>query len=839
MKAYQRILLTILGLTAVLGLTVAGLFIGAFYYVAPGLPQAAELRDIKIQVPLQVYSRDGRLIDEFGDMKRTPVAYANIPPLLISAVVAAEDEHFFEHPGIDYRGVIRGMINELRSSGANVGGSTITQQVPRTLNVLTRAGLNSGFDRFVAKYKEMILALRMEQEFTKEEILELYLNTSFFGQRSYGVATAAQTYFGKTLDELSVSEIAILAGVVQRPAEWNPVASVERATTRRAYVLRRMHETRAIDDREYQTALAEPIVGKRYGVQRQLEAFYVAEMVRAAMVARFGTAATTAGLKVTTTIDSRLQAASNRSIHDTLTSYDERHGYRGPLARVELPGPEAGSDQAPAIAEQIGAETLRAMLDDYPGLLDYESAIVLAADDVSARVFMAAYGEQMIGLDAVEWAAPFINDDATGARPTTVAQVLQRGDVVRFRRTADGGWRLAQLPEVQGAFVSVDPLDGAIVALNGGLDFFLNNFNRATQAQRQPGSSFKPFVYSAAFENGFNPASVVLDAPPDVGGYQATLERVWRPENFGGKYYGPSRLREALKESMNAVSIKILQTMGVPAGVAHVKRFGFDDVAVPNDLTLALGAGNVAPVNVAAGYATFANGGYKVTPYFIDRVTTASGEVLYERKPLICPECNTPPETLVQLAPPAPELVSDITELYPKQRAAPRIISAQNAYLISDMLQDVVRSGTAVRARAELSRNDLAGKTGTTNEGRDTWFVGFNGNIVGAAWVGFDNNRPLGASEQGSRTALPMWTGFMREALAGTVERPPKRPPGIVEYCIDPTSGRIAGDETTDCIFEKFDIDHVPDREPDSGFVAPLDTLEPGAGPRPSGGPIF
>lgn len=835
MKAYPQILLTILALAVGGALVVAGLFIGAFYYVEPGLPKAAELRDIRVQVPLQVYSRDGRLIAEFGEMKRTPVAYADVPPLLIKAVLATEDEHFFEHPGIDYRGVIRGLIAEL-GIGPEVGGSTITQQVPRTLEVMRRAGLNSGFDRIVAKYKEMILAYRMEQEFTKEEILELYLNTSFFGQRSYGIGTAAQTYFGKSLGELSVSETAILAGIPQRPTQWNPVYSTELAATRRAYVLRRMHETRAIDDNEYQAALAEPIIGKEFGVQRQLDAPYLAEMVRAEMIRRFGYAAQTAGLKVTTTIDSRLQAAANRAMRENLMAYDERHGYRGPLARVELPAGVANA-AAPLEPTEIDAEALRALLDDYPPLLDYESALVLGADDVGARVFFADHGEEAIGFDAVEWAWPFITDDIQGAKPTTVAEVLKPGDVVRFRRTAEGGWRLAQLPDAQGAFVSVDPLDGAIVALNGGLDFFLNNFNRATQARRQPGSSFKPFVYSAALENGFTPATVMLDAPVDVG-YQASLERVWRPENFGGKYFGPSRLREALIDSMNSVSIRILQRVGVPTALAHVKRFGFDSEAAPNDLALALGAGNVAPLSVAAGYATFANGGYKVTPYFIDRVVTADGEVLYETKPLYCPECNTPSETPAQLAPEEPELVTDGTELYPKQRAAPQIISPQNAYLISDMLWDVVRRGTGNRARRELERNDLAGKTGTTNEGRDTWFVGFNGNIVGASWVGFDDFRPLGGNEQGSSAALPMWIGFMREALAGTAEQRPKRPLGIVEHRINPESGRIADDGMPNAIFEKFDIDHLPEREV-GGFNAPLDALDPSAGARPSGNPFL
>jgi penicillin-binding protein 1A len=799
------------------------------------LPKAAELRDIRVQVPLQVYSRDGRLIDEYGEMKRTPVVYADVPPLLIKAVLATEDEHFFEHPGIDYRGVIRGFLAEL-GIGPEVGGSTITQQVPRTLDVMKRAGLNSGFERFVAKYKEMILAYRMEQEFTKEEILELYLNTSFFGQRSYGIATAAQTYFGKTLGELTVSEIAILAGIPQRPARWNPVASRENAAARRSYVLRRMRETEAISVEQEQAALAESIVGKEFGLQRQLEAPYVGEMVRAEMVRRFGTAATTAGFKVTTTIDSRLQAAANQAMRDNLIAYDERHGYRGPLARVELPAGAANA-VAPLEPTEIDAEALRALLDDHPALLDYESAIVLGADDVGARVFFAAQGEESIGFDAVEWAAPFITDDQQGTKPTKVSEVLQPGDVVRFRRTAEGGWRLAQTPEAQGAFVSVDPFDGAIVALNGGLDFFLSNFNRATQARRQPGSSFKPFVYSAALENGYTPARVVLDAPVDVG-YQASLERVWRPENFGGKYFGLSRVREALIDSMNSVSIRILQDVGIPAALSHVKRFGFDSEAAPNDLSLALGAGNVAPVSIAAGYATFANGGYKVTPYFIDRVLTAEGEVLYETKPLYCPECNTPPETPVQLEPAKPELVADATELYPKQRAAPSIISPQNAYLIGDMLWDVVRRGTGNRARRELERDDLAGKTGTTNEGRDTWFVGFNGNIVGASWVGFDDFRPLGGNEQGSSAALPMWIGFMREALAGTAERRPNRPRGIVEHRINPETGLIADDDTPNAIFEKFDIDHLPEREV-GGFSAPLDPLDPGAGARPSGNPFL
>jgi penicillin-binding protein 1A len=831
MNAYLKILLTFLGLTGVALVTAAALLIGGYYYVAPSLPQAAELRNIKIQVPLQVFSRDGRLIAEFGEMKRTPVAYENLPPLLVRAMLAAEDERFFEHAGIDYRGVLRAIWNELGSSGSDVGGSTITQQVTRTLNVLTRAGLSSGVQRFVNKFKEMILAIRIEREFSKEEILELYLNTSFFGQRSYGVATAAQTYFGKTLPELSAAQIALLVGIPQRPNDLNPIASPARATARRGYVLRRMLETGAISEVEYQAAVAEPVIAQRFGTQNQLEAPYIAEMVRAEMIRRFGPAAYTAGLKVTTTIDSRLQRASNRAIRDTLRAYDERHGYRGAVAHVELP--ESAAGEAPS-----DLDSLRVLLDDHPTLLDYESAVVLTVDETAARVFFAAHGIETIGVDAVEWAAPFINDEITGPRPQTVAEVLQAGDIVRFRRTVEGGWRLAQIPEVQGAFVSLDPFDGAIVALNGGFDFFLNNFNRATQSRRQPGSSFKPFVYSAAFEHGFTPASIVTDAPPDIG-YQPTLERVWRPENFGGQYHGDTRLRVALRDSMNAVSIRILQRMGVPAAVEHVKRFGFDSTAVPQDLSLALGSGGVAPLDLVAGYSAFANGGFKVTPYFIDRITTVDGELLFAPQAAICADCNTPPET----PPPSiereePALVDSVTDLYPTQRAAPRAISPQNAYLIADMLQEVVRAGTGNRAKRELERDDLAGKTGTTNEGRDTWFVGFNANLVGAAWVGFDQDRPLGGNEQGGVTAIPMWIGFMREALAATPERTPPRPPGIVEYRINPTTGLIASDRATNTIFEKFEIDQLPEREPDSGLVQ-FDPLESGVPTRPADQPIF
>jgi penicillin-binding protein 1A len=824
MTRYLKIPLVIVVALAAFTVAGAAILVGAYYYLAPGLPSAEELRNIRIQVPLQIYSRDGRLISEFGEQKRTPVAYDDIPPLIIKAVLAAEDEHFFEHPGIDWRGIVRGFLSEIGAFSGQSGGSTITQQVTRTSNLFPRAGTRSGFTRFVQKFREWILAFRIEHEFTKQEILSLYLNTYYYGQRSYGIVTAARTYFGKELRDLTVSEVAILAGITARPEDLNPVASPERATARRAYVLRRMRETEAIDDAQYKTALAEPVVAKKFDNENQLDAPYVAEMVRAEMIRRFGPAAYTAGLKVTTTIDSRLQRAANRAIRETLTAYDERHGFRGPVAHVDLDGDTsrggvAGTDHT----------TLEGVLDDHPPpLADLESAIVLAVEPESARVYFKSSGEETIPFGAVEWAAPYIDDDSKGARPTTVPQVLHAGDIVLFRRDADGNRRLAELPEVQGAFASVDPQDGAVVALTGGFDFFLSNYNRAVQTNRQPGSSFKPFIYSAALANGFNTASIINDAPIDLG-YQPELERVWKPANFNNEYFGEVTLRFALQKSLNSVSVKLVQAIGVPDAVRYVKRFGFDDVAAPNNLSIALGSGGVAPIELAGAYATFANGGFRVEPYFIDRITDANGDTLFEAEPaFVCADCEAqgmaipgtvaPPPTGHDSKQASAELINDVTELYPPLRAAPRIITAQNAYLMTDLLQEVVRSGSGVEARRQLGRSDMAGKTGTTNDGKDTWFVGFNSDIVGAAWVGFDEERPLGPSEQGGYTAIPMWIGFMREAFAGMPLHTMARPPGIIEYRINPRNGKIASDATRDTVFEKFEIGHVPEREPDPEF---------------------
>lgn len=826
-------------LAAAVLVALGALLAGGYYYVAPSLPEAEALRNVQLQIPLSVYSRDGRLVAQFGERQRTPVSYDAIPDRLVQALLAAEDDRFFEHPGFDYQGMLRAGINFLVTAGGRgQGGSTITQQVAR-MYFLTRERT------FVRKFKELILATRIEREFSKQEILELYFNTYFFGQRAYGVVAAAQIYFGKELADLDLSEMAIIAGIPPGPSILNPIASPEAAARRRSYVLGRMRTLDFISQDEYQQASAEPILGTRYGPELELAAPYVAEMVRAEVIRRFGPSAYEAGLKVTTTIDSRLQLAASDALRRAVLEYDERHGYRGPLARVALE-PEADGIDEPAEAEW------QALLADYATVAGFETGLVVGIDTVPAgpavldtppadpsagtetapveqrvaRVYFSDLGVVTVGLDAVSWAARYIDDNLVDKAPTSVADVIAPGDVVRFRRTGHGQFRLAQLPEVQGALVSLDPLDGGIAALVGGFDFALSNYNRATQSKRQPGSAFKPFIYSAALENGFTTATIVNDAP--IVERSEDLEAVWRPGNYSGKFSGPTRLREALVRSLNLVSIRVVRDAGVGPTIRHIRRFGFDETATPPNLALALGAGGVAPLDLAKGYATFANGGFRVEPYLIERVEDMHGNVLYEARPRVaCAACEEQKEETKQPAYAASlggaeRLTHEPADLYPEVARPERVITAQNAYLIGDMMRDVVRRGTGRRAYNTLGRQDLAGKTGTTNDRRDAWFAGFNGDLVAATWIGFDQERPLGRYEEGGRTALPMWIYFMGEGLAGIPEHVMQRPPGIVDVRINPETGLVTND-SSHSIFEKFRIDEVPEREIERSTWQPQD----------------
>ena len=835
-------------------LGIGALISGGYFYVAPGLPQAEELRDVRVQIPLSIYSRDGRLISQFGE-RRTPVAIENIPPLMIQAVLAAEDDRFFEHPGIDFQGTMRAILYFVLNAGErNQGGSTITQQIARQY-FLTR-------DRtLVRKFKEWILAIRIEREFTKQEILDIFLNTTFFGQHAHGVAAAAQTYFGTPLGEINLSDAAIIAGIPRGPSIFNPISSPEAAMQRRAYVLRRMRELGFISAEQQRLALAVPVDGRHHGPQQQLDAPYVAEMVRAEMIRRFGLAAYTAGLKVTTTVDSRLQRAADEALRGALIDYDERHGYRGPLARIPAAAyaPTAANDSGDGyggIEPTDGANpesTWRALLADYEPVAGYRTGLVIGVepipspddslpdkpedgiafpaldhDDSSlygessepefrAIVYFDDLGRLPVELGSVGWAAPYVDDNRTGNAPRSVADVLAPGEIVRFRETATGELRLGQVPEAQGALVSVDPIDGAVTALSGGFDFFLSNFNRVTQSRRQPGSSFKPFVYSAALDRGFTAASIFNDAP--VVEPSLELEGFWRPTNYSEGFNGPTRLREALIKSLNLVSVRVMQQAGLSHTVDFVRRFGFDELAAPMNPSMALGAGGVAPLDLAGGYAALANGGFYVKPYIIDTVEDADGETLYAAEPaLACANCE-------EQEPLDAQLLQSITDIYGARAPASRIVDEQNVYLMNDMLADVVRRGTGVRAYRELGRSDLRGKTGTTNDRRDAWFAGFNGDVVAAAWVGFDQERSLGSGEQGARTALPMWIEFMREALDGRPMNSMERPPGIIDVRIDPATGLAAGSRETS-VFEKFRMDYAP--------RAPAPRIQPLQGPAES-----
>ena len=844
MRPIVRISLACLSVGLACALSLTAIVFGAYYFVEPGLPGAEELRDVRLKIPLTIYSRDGRLIAQIGEEQRTPAAYDDIPVVLINALLAAEDDRFFDHPGFDYQGLVRAALSNSLSGSRSQGGSTITQQLAR-MYFLTRERT------FVRKFKELILATRIEREFSKQEILELYLNTYFFGKSAYGVTAATQVYFGKELSDLSLSDAAILAGIPRAPSVLNPVANPDLAGQRRSYVLRRMRELNFITDTEYQVAIEEPISGNRFGLQVALNAPYVSELVRSEMIERLGLAAYTSGLKITTTIDSRLQNAATDALRRTLIEYDERHGYRGALAHLDISSTSMVERELTGV--EFSHESWKVLLSDYPNLSGFETGLVVSTDFpdelkkhslpeeveiegvvkldgaeeigldntdqleidqrplLKARVYLQGGDLVEVGLDSVEWAAPYINENAVGGRPKSVIDVLEVGHVVRFRRTKNGLLRLSQVPEVQGAIVAMDPTDGGISAMVGGFDFSLSNFNRTTQSKRQPGSSFKPFVYSAALEQGYTAATIVNDAPIVID--DPMLEDTWRPENYSGTFSGETRLREALVRSLNLVSVRVIRQAGVGNTVRHLRKFGFDGTALPANSTLALGSGGVAPVDLAAGYAVFANGGYAVNSHLIERIEDTEGKILYETShPFVCRICESVTEEQDL------QLIHDPAELYPKGRIPARVISAQNAFLIRDMMADVVRRGTGRGAYRELGREDLAGKTGTSNERRDAWFAGFNGDLVAAVWVGFDQERSLGRLEEGGRTALPMWNYFMAEALKGLSDHILERPPGVVDVRINPETGLVSRAETA--IIEQFRLGHVPQREDGPALLA-------------------
>lgn len=775
------------------------LFYGARWYYEPTLPSVASLRDLKLGIPLRVYSRDGKLIGEYGAERRAPLAYDELPPRLVDAFLAAEDDRFFEHPGVDWQGLVRASLKLLATGEKAQGGSTITMQLARNVFLSSERS-------YERKIREILLALRIEREMSKQEILTTYLNAIFLGQRAYGVGAASRVYFARDPAELSWSQTALLAGLPKAPSRDNPVVAPQRAKERRDYVLRRLRQLNKLSELDYQAALAEPIVVKLAPPQVETDAHFVAEMVRADVVARHGEAAYTSGFRAVATVRSDRQEAANAALRAALLAYDERHGWRGPEAR--LPPDlltEGGDDKREAIEE---------ILSERPAVSGLRAAAVVSFTPDKLTVLMQGMRLAELAPEDFKWAR------------ITARNALQRGDIVRVR-PVDDRWRLAQIPEVQGALAAIDPHTGAVEAVVGGYDFLLNKYNRATQARRQPGSGFKPFLYAAAFDKGFTPASVLLDAP--IVYRDSELEGAWRPENYDGDFKGPMRLREALVQSRNLVTIRLLQAVGLDTARNYIARFGLAKERMPRDLSMALGTGSYSPMEMASAYAVIANGGFQVKPYVIESITDASGKVVYQAAPaVVCAECEQQEQQMPHVVAEAPqETATDIQPAAPVAPThAPRVIDPRVAWLIDDVLRDVTVRGTAAQAR-KLGRSDIAGKTGTTNDETDAWFSGYNSHLVAVVWVGFDQPSPLGRGEVGGRAALPMWMDFMRAALGDSpeVERP--RPPGLVEVRIDRTSGMLAAGGDPNAIIEVVQDDHVPGADDDSGYgqAVPLDEL--------------
>lgn len=759
-----------------------------YRHFAPTLPDVAVLRDVRLQVPMRVYSRDGKLIAQFGEARRLPISIAAVPAVLRNAFIATEDERFYQHPGVDYQSMARAAWEFVRAGGQfGSGGSTITMQLARNFFLTPER-------RIERKLREILLALKIERELSKDEILELYLNKIFLGNRAYGVAAAAQVYYGKPVSELSLPEAAMIAGLPKAPSELNPIQNPERALERRNYVLTRMHQAGFIDAAALAAALATPETARIHEFPIELEAPYVAEMARLEAERLLGSEeALTGGYSVYTSIDSQMQQAANEALRASLIDYDERHGYRGPEAHVAVSDDGAG---------EAALATLRAMF-PIGGLI---SALVLKVEGDRASGVLADGSEWELQWEEARWARRYISADERGPPPKSLAEVLKAGDLIRLRQ-GKNGWRLAQLPAVQGALVALDPDDGAVRALVGGFSFALSKFNRATQSERQPGSSFKPFIYSAAFEKGFTPASIVNDAPIvfEIPG----VEKAWRPQNDNATFSGPIRLREAMVRSKNLVSIRVLDAIGVSYARAYIERFGFGLDRLPPNLSIALGTGTASPLQMARGYAVFANGGYRVEPYLVTRIVDAGGKESFRAQAArACAQCPERIASEFALEPQAPEAPAAAGDTADRVALAPRVIDARNAYLITSLLMDVVKRGTGRRA-LELGRIDLAGKTGTTNDHRDAWFSGFNQSLVVTTWMGFDDFGTLGDGEFAARTALPMWVRFMATALEGVPEQLPPIPPGLTTARINANTGLLTSAGDAAAIMEVFKVEDI------------------------------
>ncbi|WP_231758761.1 penicillin-binding protein 1A [Microbulbifer elongatus] len=861
-------------LLSLLWLALAGAAAGAmafssiYLYLKPGLPSVESLRDIRLQTPLRIYSRDMKLIGEFGEKRRSPITIEQTPDMFIKAILAAEDDGFYSHSGVSIKGLMRAARQLVASGSIQSGGSTLTMQVARNF-FLSRE------QRFIRKFNEILLSLQIEQELSKDEILALYINKIFLGNRAYGFQAAAHVYYGKDINELNLAQWAMMAGLPKAPSTYNPIANPSRALVRRNWILKRMLDLGHISQDEYKNSITAPVTARYHGRDLDLSAPYVAEMARKEAVDLFGDAAYTDGYQVITTVDSKLQDAARKALQHGLETYDGRHGYRGPEQRLDI---ELLADN----------DQLVDLLQEIPVLGGLQPAVVTAVNPQSLRVQLRDRRVVEIpwenGLSSIR---PYISENARGARLKSADEMFAPGDVVRLRRvlisaeevaeeqkaareaelasaaeqlantevtedpfsTPEGldeeealeqpqareEWHLAQVPEAQGALVSLEPEDGAIRALVGGYDFRQSHFNRVTQAARQPGSSFKPFIYSAALENGYTAASIINDAP--IIFEQTNLEDVWRPENDGGTFLGPTRLRKALYMSRNMVSIRLLQSLGLDRALTFAEGFGFERAKLARNLSIALGSSALTPLEMVRGYAAFANGGFRVEPYLLDQVLDVHGDTVYQALPLtVCRDCPAvgedrgPEPEPIDLQSVQHEAVANAHEEEPLELRtlpvaplsadeqarprAPRAMSAETAFIMDSMLKDVVKRGTGRKALA-MGRGDIAGKTGTTNGPRDSWFSGYSPHLATSAWVGFDANTPLGRNEYGGTAALPIWIDFMTVALDGLPERHLPQPDGIVTMRINPRTGLRT---SRGGIFEIFRADRVPGRETYSNY---------------------
>ena len=830
-----------------------GLISGGFLVVQIDhtLPDAQSIKSVELKIPLRVYSADGLLISEFGNERRKPTSIEAVPQSLINSVLASEDDNFYHHRGIDIRGLIRSTISNIRSGGKGQGASTITMQVARNFFLTPEK-------TYIRKVKEILLSIKLEQILTKDEILSLYLNKIFLGHRSYGFGAAAEVYYGKELEELSLAESAMLAGLPKAPSTTNPLRNPTRAMRRRNYVLGRLQQLGKISDKQYREASEAPITAVKHTKTSELSAPYIAEMVRASVIEQYGEQAYWKGLSVHTTIVSSRQIDADRSLRSGLQAYDKRHGFRGPIARFEQ-----------AKLESLDTKDLANLVAEFPNSREQIPALVLQANEAQALLLTKHQTEITITLEGAAWARRFLSSNSTGDKPSEMTQLVNAGDLIYIEplkagnspnETSENGappinWRLSQIPNISGAIISMEPSSGKIFSLTGGYDFFLNKYNRAIQSVRQPGSNIKPFIYSASLDKGFSPTSRISGAPIVIT--DPAHGTVWRPENYSGKFFGPTRMREALSKSLNLVSIRLLRSIGIPYSREYVSRFGIDMERFSPTLTMALGAGGVTPLEMLGAYAALANTGYRIEPYFIDHISNRDGDIIYQAKQAVfCDECFAQFIPIVpepeSLDGPANDMATESEELdagstlaadgslpnadgslpnadgslpnadgsletanvdpfAPVQQQtyqAPRIMRASNNFLTVSMLKDVIRYGTGRKALV-LDRGDLAGKTGTTNDYIDAWFTGFNSKVATTVWVGFDDPATLGRGEAGGVAALPIWIDYMRTALEDVAEDSDEVPDYIEEVSIDKVTGEPSDELDPGATPEYFPIESM------------------------------